>query len=85
MHKRSTKIHKIRAKHNAADKRELVRLITSRKANTATQLVKELKDMTKIKISANTARYTLKDAGMKVAHPLKKNFNLTILNNILTL
>src|SRR3954471_9832538 len=35
------------AKLKAADKRMLVRLITSGKANTATQLVKELKDTTK--------------------------------------
>jgi len=43
------------SKLTAINKRGLVRAIISGKANTATQLVKELKDSTKIEISADMA------------------------------
>src|SRR4051795_2024471 len=43
-------------KLKAADKRNLVRLITTGKANTATQLVQELKDTTKFDVGADTIR-----------------------------
>src|SRR5215212_3334475 len=56
------------AKLKAADKRELVRLITSRKANTVTQLVKELKDTTKMEISTSHPQGCWNEG----SNPLKK-------------
>ena len=53
------------AKLKAVDKRNLVRLISTGKANTATQLVRELKDSTKVDVGADTIRRVLKEAGMK--------------------
>ena len=60
------------AKLKAVDKRNLVRLISTGKANIATQLVRELKDSTKVDVGADTIRRVLKEAGMKAITKNKK-------------
>ena len=60
------------AKLTAADKRHMVRLISSGKLSTAVQLTKELKDTTKVEIGVDTVRRALKDAGMKAVSKKKK-------------
>ena len=59
-------------KLKAADKHMLVRLVTSGKADTATQLVKELKNATEIEVSVDTICCALKGAGMKASTKKKK-------------
>ena len=59
-------------KLKAADKRMLVQLVTLGKADTATQLVKELKNTTEIEVSVDTVHCALKGAGMKASTKKKK-------------
>jgi transposase len=59
-------------KLKATDKRNLVRLVTTGKANTATQLVRELKDTTNIDVCDDTIRNVLKEAGLKAITKKKK-------------
>ena len=59
-------------KLKAADKHMLVWLVTLGKADTATQLVKELKNATKIEVSVDTVCRALKGAGMKASIKKKK-------------
>jgi len=54
------------------DKRNLVRMITSGKADTATQLVRELKDTSETEVSTTTIRRMLKEAGLKSITKKKK-------------
>src|SRR4051812_24259528 len=63
----------------AADKRSLVRQVITGKANTATQLARELKNTaatanttTKIDVCAETIRNVLKEAGIKAITKKKK-------------
>jgi transposase len=60
------------AKLNAADKRQLVRTLTSGKADTAAQLTRELRDTTGMELSTDTVCRALKQAGMKAALRKKK-------------
>jgi transposase len=60
------------AKLTATDKRKLVRLATSGKADTAPQLMQELKDQ--VNVSANTVRRALKESGLKAVTKKKKPF-----------
>src|SRR5438046_2677794 len=53
------------AKLTAADKRRLVRMVTSGKVDTAVQLAQELRDNSEVKLSAETVRRTLKEAGRR--------------------
>ena len=53
------------AKLTATDKRRLVRMVTSGKADSATQLTQELKNTTNINASTDTVRRALKEAGLK--------------------
>ena len=59
------------AKLTEADKRELVRAITSGKSDTAIQLAQELKDTAKLEISADIVRRVMKEAGLKAASKKK--------------
>lgn len=52
-------------KLSAQDKRRLVRQVTSGKADTATQVMRDLCSTTKMEISAQTVRRALKEAGLK--------------------
>ena len=54
-------------KLSAQDKRRLVRQVTSGKADTATQLTRDLCSSTNIEVSAQTVRRALKEAGLKSA------------------
>lgn len=60
------------AKLSAADKRRLIRMVISGKADTATQLTQELRNTTPIKIRTETILNALKEAGPK-ALDSKKN------------
>lgn len=60
------------AKLTTATTRRLVRMITSGKADTATQLTRELNSTTRLNVSADTVRRALKKAGMKSAGKVKK-------------
>ena len=60
------------AKLTATDKRRLVRMVTSGKADNAVQLTRQLKDVTNVECSAQTVRRALKEAGLKAAHKKKK-------------
>ena len=60
------------AKLTAADKRWLVRNVTSGKADDATELRQELKNVMKIDVSDDTVRRALKQAGLKAAVKQKK-------------
>jgi transposase len=59
------------AKLTATDKRWLVRKITSRKADNAVQLTRQLRDITNVECSVWAVRRALKEAGLKAA-PMKK-------------
>jgi transposase len=58
------------AKLTATDKRRLVRMITSGKADNAVQLTRRLKNVTNVECCAQTVRHALKEASLKTA--LKK-------------
>ena len=60
------------AKLTIADKRNIVRNLTSGKADTAVQLAKDLKGSAKIEISPDTVRRALKEAGLKAVTKKKK-------------
>jgi transposase len=60
------------AKLTAVDKRRLVRMITSGKADTAVQAAQELQDATGVEVSHGTVRNALKEAGMKAVVKKKK-------------
>ena len=60
------------AKLSATDKRSLVRMVTSAKADNATQLKRELNNTTGIDVSTKTVRRALKQAGMKAVTKKKK-------------
>ena len=53
------------AKLTASDKRRLVRMITSGKADNPVQVAQELKNSIEVEVSAQTVRRALKEAGMK--------------------
>ena len=55
------------AKLTATNKRTLVSMVTSGKADTAIQLTRELRNTANIDINANTVRRALKGAGLKAA------------------
>jgi transposase len=59
-------------KLSVVDKRQLVRTITSGKADTAVQLAQELKNTTEMDVSAETVRRALKEAGLKAIVKKKK-------------
>jgi transposase len=60
------------AKLTIADKRNIVRNLTSGKADTAVQLAKDLKSSAKIEISPDTVCCALKEAGLKAVTKKKK-------------
>jgi transposase len=60
------------AKLSARDRRNLARLVTSGKADTAVQLQKELRSTAGIHVSAQTVRNALKGEGLKAAVKRKK-------------
>ena len=60
------------AKLTGVDKRRLVRMITSGKADTAVQAAQELKDTVGVEASAKTVRRALKEAGLKASVKKKK-------------
>jgi transposase len=60
------------AKLTATDKRRLVRMITSGKADNAVQLTRQLRDITNVQCSAHTVRRALKEAGLKPSPKKKK-------------
>jgi len=60
------------SKLTIADKRKIVRTITSGNANNAAQLAQELKKSTTINVSAYTIRRTLKGAGLRAITKKKK-------------
>jgi transposase len=60
------------AKLTATDKRRLVRMVTSGKADNAVQVTRELKDITNVDYSVHTVRRALKEAGLK-ASPKKRS------------
>ena len=60
------------AKLTATDKRRLVRMLTSGKADNAAQLMQELKNTIKINVSTDTVRRALKEAGLKAVAKKKK-------------
>lgn len=69
-------IEKIRpgrpAKLNSTDKRRLVRMVTTNKAETAVQLTQELHETTGTKVSERTVRRALEEAGLKATTKKKK-------------
>ena len=60
------------AKLTTRDKRKLVQLVCSGKADNATQMKNELKNITDINISNDTMRRALKQEGMKAITKKKK-------------
>ena len=60
------------AKLTGVDKRRLVRMITSGKADTAVQAAQELKDTVGVEASTKTVRRALKEAGLKASVKKKK-------------
>lgn len=62
------------AKLTITDKRNIIRNITSGKADTAIQLTRNLKDSTKIDVSPYTICRALKEAGMKAVTKKKKPY-----------
>src|SRR5438128_2094529 len=54
------------------DKHRLVHLITSGKADSTTQVARELRDVSNAEVSAETVRRALKEAGLKAATKKKK-------------
>ena len=60
------------AKLTNVDKRILVRMITSGKADNAVQLTRQLKDIANMKCSPQTVRHALKEAGLKAMSRKKK-------------
>lgn len=59
-------------KLSVADKRRVVRMITTHKAKTAVQAAQELKDTADMVVSAKTVQRTLKEAGMRAMTRRKK-------------
>lgn len=59
-------------KLKSTDKRRLVRMITSGKADSATQVTRELRDISNVEVSTETVRRALKEAGLKAATKKKK-------------
>lgn len=59
-------------KMTTADKRQLSRLAILGKANTAGKLAQQLKNATKVDVSADTVRRALKETGMKAITRKKK-------------
>jgi len=59
-------------KLNAVDKRWLIRLLTSGKADTVAQMVQELQDNMIMELSAETVRRALKEVGMEAVAKQKK-------------
>jgi transposase len=60
------------AKLTATDKRGLVRMITSGKADNAVQITRELKNGTNIEVGTSTVRRVLKEAGLTAVVKQKK-------------
>lgn len=60
------------SKFTPFDKRRLVRMITSGKADNAVHVAQELKDSIGVEVSAQTVRRVLKEAGLKAAAKKKK-------------
>ena len=59
-------------KLTANDKRYLARMITSSKANTATQLAKHIKNDSSMEVSANIVQWALKEVSLKATSKQKK-------------
>ena len=54
------------------DRHKLVRMVTSGKADSATQVAQELRDISNLEVSAETVHHALKEAGLKAATKKKK-------------
>ena len=59
-------------KLNSTDKRRLVRMITSGKVDSATQVTQELRDISNVDVSTETVRRALKESGLKAVTKKKK-------------
>lgn len=60
------------AKLSMADKRRVIQMITTHKANTAVQAAQELKDTTAVEVSTKTVQRALREAGMRAVTKKKK-------------
>jgi transposase len=68
------------AKLTAVDKRRLVRMVTSAKADNAVQATRQLRDITNVDCSVYTVRRALKEAGLKAASK-SRGFRRSISSN----